>query len=76
MESGRGTGGGKSLILNDHVDTITPEPISERVYGPFSGKMEDGKIYGRGSSDMKSGLAAMTMAARILKELDFFLEAP
>ena len=68
-----GTGGGRSLILNGHVDTITPEPMSEWIHGPFSGTVEDGKIYGRGSSDMKSGLAAMTMAVKILKELGLSL---
>ena len=68
-----GTSGGRSLILNGHVDTITPEPTSEWIHGPFSGTVEDGKIYGRGSSDMKSGLAAMTMAVKILKELGLSL---
>lgn len=67
----RGTGGGRSLLLNGHVDTITCEPEDEWRISPLSGKVIDGKLYGRGTSDMKSGLAAMTMAVKILKETGF-----
>jgi acetylornithine deacetylase len=64
-----GTGGGKSLILNGHVDTITAEPIDAWDPAPFSGELREGKIFGRGASDMKSGIAAMTMAVKILKQM-------
>ena len=64
-----GTGGGKSLILNGHVDTIPAEPITAWDIGPFSGEVRNGKVFGRGASDMKSGIAAMTMAVKILKEM-------
>ncbi len=58
----RGTGGGRSLLFNGHVDVI---PAKEEVweFNPWSGHIRDGLLYGRGASDMKSGLAAMTMAA-------------
>lgn len=64
-----GGGGGRSLILNGHVDTITVEPISKWTHGPFSGALENDRIYGRGASDMKGGVAAMTMAVKILLEM-------
>ncbi|TMI79361.1 MAG: ArgE/DapE family deacylase [Bacillati bacterium ANGP1] len=76
----RGTGGGRSLVLNGHVDTVVTEPADQWKDGPFSGAVREGNIYGRGSSDMKAGLAAMTMAAGTLLELgltpqgDVFLE--
>lgn len=64
----RGAGGGRSLLLNGHIDVI-PEGAAENwTHGPWSGDVEDGKIYGRGASDMKSGAAAMTMALRALQQ--------
>jgi acetylornithine deacetylase len=65
----KGTGGGRSLLFNGHLDTVPVEPVEEWVDGPFSGVLRDGKIYGRGASDMKSGAAAMTMAVAILQGL-------
>jgi acetylornithine deacetylase len=60
----RGTGGGRSLLFNGHVDVI-PEGAPENwEHGPWSADISDGKMYGRGTSDMKSGAAAFTMALR------------
>jgi len=76
----KGTGGGRSLLFNGHVDTVPVEPVDQWVDGPFSGVIRNGNIYGRGASDMKSGVAAMTMAVAILQGLglkpkgDVFLE--
>jgi acetylornithine deacetylase len=64
----RGVGGGRSLLFNGHVDTIPVEPIEAWAHGPLSGALVDGKVYGRGAADMKGGLAAMTMALKILLE--------
>jgi acetylornithine deacetylase len=64
-----GSGGGRSLLFNGHMDTVPSDPIDQWVDGPFSGAVRDGKIWGRGASDMKSGLAAMTMAVAIVKDL-------
>jgi acetylornithine deacetylase len=64
----RGTGGGRSLLFNGHVDTIPLEPIQAWTHGPLSGEVHGGKIFGRGAADMKGGLAAMTMAVHILLE--------
>jgi acetylornithine deacetylase len=56
----------KSLLLNGHVDTIPSGPQAAWAAGPFSGAVREGLLYGRGASDMKGGLAAMTMAVVIL----------
>lgn len=58
----RGTGGGRTLVMNGHLDI---GPIGTGwTKDPLGGEIEDGKIYGRGVSDMKSGVAAMVSAAR------------
>ncbi|KAL7784303.1 pyridoxal-phosphate dependent enzyme domain-containing protein [Trichoderma ceciliae] len=51
----RGSGGGKSLMLNGHIDTVT---IMGYEDDPLSGHIQDGKLYGRGAADMKCGVAA------------------
>jgi len=67
----RGTGGGRSLLFNGHVDVVPTGEESTWSHGPWSSALEDGKLYGRGSSDMKSGVAAMTMAMELLLETGF-----
>ncbi|MEV4803956.1 ArgE/DapE family deacylase [Nonomuraea sp. NPDC049421] len=56
----KGTGGGRSIMLNGHLDTV--------AYGTYEGDplhphIENGRVYGRGAFDMKSGVAAMLAAA-------------
>ncbi|GLB61316.1 M20 family metallopeptidase [Cytobacillus sp. NCCP-133] len=51
----------KQLFLCGHMDTVSPGS-GEWDYSPFSGEIADGRIYGRGASDMKSGLAGMFLA--------------
>jgi succinyl-diaminopimelate desuccinylase len=63
----KGTGEQKALLLNGHIDTVPPGDV-EWVHGPYSGHVEDGKIYGRGSADMKGGIAAMIKAAKAIKQ--------
>src|SRR5439155_9965128 len=57
-----GAGGGPSLMLNAHSDTVDIAGMAE----PFSGAIRDGKVYGRGSYDMKGSLAAGMAAAKAL----------
>jgi len=57
----RGTGGGRSLLLNGHVDVVPATP-EDWDTDPWQAKIKDEKLYGRGASDMKSGLASMTWA--------------
>jgi acetylornithine deacetylase len=59
-----GTGGGRSLMLNAHCDTVDVAGMEE----PFSGAIRDGKLYGRGSFDMKGSLAACMAAAKALAD--------
>jgi succinyl-diaminopimelate desuccinylase len=63
----KGSGEKPSLLLNGHLDTVPPGQLTWD-YPPFSGTVVDGKIYGRGASDMKSGLAALVMAACLIKK--------
>jgi acetylornithine deacetylase/succinyl-diaminopimelate desuccinylase family protein len=58
-----GSGGGRSLIFNGHVDVVPPGDASWRGGGPWSGLVEDGRIWGRGSCDMKAGVLAQAFAA-------------
>jgi len=60
----KGEGGGRSLIFNGHVDVIPPEPKGAWTIDPWGGELREGRIYGRGASDMKSGLASMIMAVK------------
>jgi acetylornithine deacetylase len=61
-----GRGGGRTLLLNGHVDTIPLEPLEAWRHGALSGQTEGGRIYGRGASDMKGGIAVMTLAMKTL----------
>lgn len=61
--------GGRSLILNAHVDVVDPGPVEAWTHGPWSGAVAGGKLYGRGAVDDKAGLAAMLFAARCLRAL-------
>lgn len=67
----RGTGGGRSLTWAAHTDVVpvTPEQAEQwSGAGPFSGEVRDGRVWGRGASDMKGAIAAYAMAARILHD--------
>jgi acetylornithine deacetylase len=58
-----GTGGGRSLLLSGHVDTVPVGRTPWKHGGPFSGALRGGRLYGRGSWDMKSGLVAQFAVA-------------
>jgi acetylornithine deacetylase/succinyl-diaminopimelate desuccinylase-like protein len=61
----RGSGGGKSMMMNGHLDTVTTAGYKG---DPLSGKIQDGSVYGRGTFDMKAGLAAALVALALAKE--------
>ena len=67
----KGKNNAKSLILNGHVDVVPIGPEKLWDEDPFSGSIIDGKIYGRGSCDMKAGLSSGLFAISILKYLGF-----
>jgi len=65
----KGAGGGRSLIFNGHIDVVPPGPAEEWKWSdPYSGRVEDGKLFGRGACDMKAGVVAQYAAARALVE--------
>jgi acetylornithine deacetylase/succinyl-diaminopimelate desuccinylase family protein len=53
-----GAGGGRSLLLNGHVDVVPAGDLAWWPHDPWAGDVADGRIWGRGSCDMKGGLAA------------------
>jgi acetylornithine deacetylase len=65
-----GSGGGKSLMLNGHIDTVGVEHMPN----PFSGDICDGKLYGRGAYDMKGSVAAMLAAVKSLRDTGVLLK--
>ena len=62
---------GKSLILNGHVDVVPTGSKTLWDDSPWSGKIKDDRIYGRGSCDMKAGLASGILAVQVLKTIGF-----
>jgi len=58
----------RSLILNGHVDVVSPEPVESWTKDPWGGEIEGNRIYGRGAGDMKAGLVANAFAVKVLKE--------
>ncbi|MHA2247172.1 MAG: ArgE/DapE family deacylase [Candidatus Hodarchaeales archaeon] len=61
----------RSLILNGHVDVVSPGNESLWHDSPWSGKVKEGKIYGRGSNDMKAGLSSAIFAVEVLQKLGY-----
>lgn len=64
----KGTGGGRSLILNGHIDTMPFDNLDQWLTHPLEPKVIDGKLYGRGACDMKGGLCAAVCALDLLQE--------
>src|SRR5579862_486615 len=62
-----GTGRGRSLLLTGHIDTV-PAGLNPWKASPWSAQVRKGRIYGRGSLDMKGGLAANCAVAVALKK--------
>ena len=61
-----GTGGGRTLVLNGHVDVVPPGDEALWTDPPFAGVVREGRVYGRGALDMKGGLLAGLFALRAL----------
>ena len=64
----KGKNNGRSLILNGHCDVVpvTDQELKKWTVDPWQGVIKDGFVWGRGASDMKNGLTAMTWAAKAL----------
>lgn len=64
----KGSGGGRSIILNGHIDVVPEGDMSAWQDDPFSGKIEKGKVYGRGTTDMKGGNVSLLLALESIVE--------
>ncbi len=62
---------GKQFVFNGHMDVFPPVAGKTGLYGPWSGKIAGGRIYGRGAVDMKSGLCAGLMAVKYLRQMGY-----
>jgi acetylornithine deacetylase len=65
----RGSGGGRSILLNGHIDTVDPGDPAAWTRDPLSGAVEGDLLYGRGSCDMKGGLVTYLTAMDALSDL-------
>jgi len=70
----KGSGKGKSVILNGHIDVAEARSSDNWKYDPFNPVLRDGRIYGRGTTDMKSSLAGFIMALDSILEAGYELE--
>ncbi len=69
----QGEGGGLSLILNGHIDVVSPEPVSAWTHDPWAAEIKETRMYGRGAHDMKCGVALNLFLPRLLNDLDIRL---
>lgn len=70
----KGTGGGKSIILNGHVDVVPEGDHEQWEEEPYSGVIKDGKMFGRGVTDMKGGNVALLIAIEAIQTLNVRLK--
>lgn len=65
---------GKTFVFNGHIDTMTPGNLENWENDPYKAVVKDGKIYGLGAADMKAGLMASILSAKLIKDSN--LEIP
>ena len=70
----KGTGGGRSLILNGHIDVVSAEPVSAWSHDPYAAEIVGNRMYGRGAYDMKSGVGINLFVVRLLNDLGIKLQ--
>ena len=70
----KGSGGGRSLVFNGHIDVVSAEPLDRWTSDPFVASVRDGLLYGRGACDMKGGIAAMVFAVEALASTGVVLD--
>ncbi len=64
----KGKGGGRSIILNGHIDVVPEGDETAWTIDPYSGEYLNGKVFGRGSTDMKGGTVSLLLAIEALRE--------
>jgi len=69
-----GRGEGPTLVLNGHVDVVPPGPPALWSVDPWGGELRDGRVWGRGTADMKGALACVLAAVRALREAGIVLK--
>lgn len=70
----KGTGSGRSIILNGHVDVVPEGDLEKWDLAPYSGQIVDGRMYGRGTTDMKGGNVSLLLAMQAIQALGFRLK--
>ncbi|MGI2774592.1 peptidase [Bacillus cytotoxicus] len=70
----KGSGGGKSMILNGHIDVVPEGDVNQWDYPPYSGERIGNRIYGRGTTDMKGGNVALILAMEAIIKNDIVLK--
>jgi len=59
----------QSIVLNGHIDVVSPEPIDQWKHDPWGAEVEENRLYGRGALDMKAGLVANLYSIRALERI-------
>jgi acetylornithine deacetylase len=70
----KGVGGGRSIILNGHIDVVPAGDLEQWELSPYSATIKDGKMFGRGTTDMKGGNVALLLAIQALQALNIKLK--
>ncbi|MGO4888414.1 peptidase [Anaerobacillus sp. MEB173] len=70
----KGSGGGRSIVLNGHVDVVPEGDVRQWNHDPYSGEVIDGKMFGRGVTDMKGGNVSLLLAIEALQSLNIKLK--
>ena len=65
-----GRSNGRSLLINGHIDVVSPGDESKWKYPPWKGTVEKGRVYGRGSADMKGGIVSALFAVKAIIDSD------
>jgi len=64
------SGGGRSLVLNGHIDVVSPEPLWGWTHDPWGAEIVGRRLYGRGAGDMKGGIAMAVLALEAIIAAD------
>lgn len=64
----KGSGGGRSLVLNAHIDTVPVDAPEAWTFPPYGGVIDGGRLYGRGACDDKAGVVECMLVAHALQE--------
>lgn len=70
----KGSGGGRSILLNGHIDVVPEGNRDQWQDHPFSGNVVEGKLYGRGATDMKGGNLSLLLAVEAIQSLSIRLK--